>query len=111
MRRGVRIPPRKFPLGDLVPHGGILGIARKNASRASRGCVDRYNADMQLTVNGQPFEVPDGSTVRALLERMELGQSPCAVEVNKRLVTKRLHAEHALAEGDTVEVVTLVGGG
>jgi sulfur carrier protein len=34
-----------------------------------------------------------------------------AVEVNKRVVSHRRHGEHALAEGDVVEIVTLVGGG
>jgi sulfur carrier protein len=36
---------------------------------------------------------------------------PCAVEVNRSLVPHRRHAEHALRDGDRVEVVTLVGGG
>jgi sulfur carrier protein len=34
-----------------------------------------------------------------------------AVEVNRRLVRRAEHASTRLAEGDRVEVVTLVGGG
>ena len=34
-----------------------------------------------------------------------------AVEVNKDLVTRSRHAETLIAEGDVLEVVTLVGGG
>ncbi len=66
---------------------------------------------MQITVNGQSHDAPDGLTVADLLEKQGLSGQPCAVEVNRKLVPKRQHADHALAEGDTVELVTLVGGG
>jgi thiamine biosynthesis protein ThiS len=33
------------------------------------------------------------------------------VEVNRKVVPRRQHAEHTLRDGDTVEIVTLVGGG
>ena len=36
---------------------------------------------------------------------------PVAVEVNLQLVPRHRHAEHRLAEGDRLEIVTLVGGG
>lgn len=66
---------------------------------------------MTVTVNGQKREIPPGTTVESLLAELGLGGQPAAVEVNKKLVPKRRHAEHPLAEGDSVEVVTLVGGG
>jgi sulfur carrier protein len=49
--------------------------------------------------------------VAALLVSLGLDKAPCAVEVNARLVRKSEHPTHALAAGDRVEVVTLVGGG
>ena len=66
---------------------------------------------MKLVVNGQPTELADGQTVRALLEQLGLADRPVAVEVNRKIVPKRDHETTALAEGDTLEVVTLVGGG
>ena len=66
---------------------------------------------MTVTVNGQKREIPPGTTVESLLTQLGLGGQPAVVEVNKQLVPKRRHAEHPLAEGDSVEVVTLVGGG
>jgi thiamine biosynthesis protein ThiS len=70
---------------------------------------------MTLTVNGQRVDLPvDGTgsaTVVDLLAHLKLTGQPCAVEVNKTLVPKRSHAAHALRENDTIEVVTLVGGG
>ena len=66
---------------------------------------------MKLTVNGQPEELPDGLRLDQLIERLGLRPEVVATERNGQLVPRRAHAETALAEGDVVEVVTLVGGG
>jgi sulfur carrier protein len=65
----------------------------------------------KIHYNGQPREVPAGTTVAALLEHLELRPSFVAVEINMELVPRGKHAAHLLKEGDQVEVVTLVGGG
>jgi sulfur carrier protein len=66
---------------------------------------------MQITVNGKPREVPDGLTVRTLLEHLALTSGPVAVEVNRAVVPRAKHAEHAVSAGDAVEIVHFVGGG
>ncbi len=66
---------------------------------------------INVVVNGQSVQVEAGSTLRALIEQMKLGQSACAAEVNKAFVPRREHEKHALQDGDTVELVSLVGGG
>jgi len=66
---------------------------------------------VQITLNGQPRQVADGATVADLLEELNLSTRHVAVEVNVELVPRPKHAGHHLAEGDRVEVVTLVGGG
>jgi sulfur carrier protein len=66
---------------------------------------------MRITVNGQPREVPDGTTVARLLEMLPGAGGPVAVEVNREIVPRSQHAARRLAEGDAVEIVTLVGGG
>jgi sulfur carrier protein len=66
---------------------------------------------VQIELNGQPKELTGATTVAALLASLGLDKAPCAVEVNARLVRKSEHAAHPLADGDRVEVVTLVGGG
>ena len=64
-----------------------------------------------VQVNGESAELPDGTTVRSLLELKDLAGGICAVEVNREVVRRAVHETHTLAEGDTVEIVTLVGGG
>jgi len=66
---------------------------------------------MKVLVNGAAHEVPEGATVRALLLQLGLGATAVAVERNQCLVPRAAHATTVLAEGDRLELVTLVGGG
>jgi sulfur carrier protein len=66
---------------------------------------------MRLVVNGEGQEVPAGTTVRGLVERLDLAGGPVAVERNGEVVPRAEHASTPLAEGDVVEIVHLVGGG
>ena len=66
---------------------------------------------MTVTVNGETREVPDGLTVRGLVEHLGLGDGPVAVERNREVVPRARHAETALAPGDELEIVHFVGGG
>lgn len=66
---------------------------------------------MDITLNGQPRQVDDGLTVAALLDQLRLADKFVAVEVNLELVPRAQHADHHLAAGDRLEIVTLVGGG
>ena len=66
---------------------------------------------MVITVNDQSRDVAENVTVADLLDTLNLSGKPVAVEVNLQLVPRPQHAEHRLAEGDRLEIVTLVGGG
>ena len=68
-------------------------------------------SEIQVHVNGEPLRVPAGTSVRQLLERLQAPTSGVAVERNRQLVRKADHAQTVLADGDRLEVVTLVGGG
>ncbi len=66
---------------------------------------------MEIIVNGQTRQVAEGISVAELLDRLELAGRHVAVEVNLEVVPRARHAEHRLAPGDRLEIVTLVGGG
>ena len=68
-------------------------------------------AVITVTVNGQPMELPEGTTIEELVHRRGLARQACAVEVNRRVVPRRQHAERSVVQGDLIELVTLVGGG
>lgn len=66
---------------------------------------------MRIVVNGEPQDIEDQTTVAVLLESLKLQPKFVAVERNRELVPRTVHADCVLEEGDEVEVVTLVGGG
>ena len=65
---------------------------------------------MLITVNGQSQEIPDGIDVRALIDRHGLMPDKVAVELNRRLLRGSKY-DTPLKTGDSVEIVTFVGGG
>ena len=66
---------------------------------------------MTLTINGDPHDLPDGMTVSALLTHMGLDPMRLAVERNRDIVRRATFDDITLADGDALEIVTLVGGG
>ena len=67
---------------------------------------------MEVWINGEAREVPEGTTLAALLELLRIGGGPgVAVEVNAEVVRRARHTEHRLQPHDRVEIVTFVGGG
>ena len=66
---------------------------------------------MRLTVNGEGREIPEPMTVRGLVELLELGDGPVAVERNGDVVPRADHASTGLRDGDVIEIVHFVGGG
>jgi sulfur carrier protein len=66
---------------------------------------------MQVRLNGELRDVPDGTTVSGLLAHLGVKAPRVAVEVNEAVVTKDRYEAHKLAPGDSVEIVAFVGGG
>jgi thiamine biosynthesis protein ThiS len=66
---------------------------------------------MTLTVNGEPRTVAEGLTLAQLVRELGLERNPIAVELNLSVIPRDRHGETRLAEGDRLEIVTLVGGG
>jgi sulfur carrier protein len=66
---------------------------------------------MQVTLNGETREVPEGTTVAGLLVHLGVKAERVAVEVNETVVTRAEHASRVLRAGDAVEIVAFVGGG
>ena len=66
---------------------------------------------MRIEVNGQEKDVADGLSIAALIVELSLEPKRVAVECNKQLVPRARHGQTALAQGDQLEIVTLVGGG
>ena len=66
---------------------------------------------LSVTVNGERRELSQPATLADLLQQLKIPLRGLAVEVNLQVVPRARHAEHLLADGDRLEIVSLVGGG
>jgi thiazole synthase len=66
---------------------------------------------LQITVNGERIDLETSTTLPQLLEAMNVRTETVAVERNLEIVPKRLFEQCILHDGDSLEIVTLVGGG
>jgi len=64
-----------------------------------------------VTVNGEPHLVTAGATAHDVVAALGCEGRPLAVEVNESVVPRASLAGCMLADGDRLEIVTLVGGG
>jgi len=66
---------------------------------------------MQVTVNGQPMEVEEGTSLEALLARLRVTREFTAVAVNREVAPRSVYATTLLRDGDRLEIVHPMGGG
>ena len=66
---------------------------------------------MQVTVNGVPTDVPDGTTVAGLVAERSEGHRRVAVAVNGGVVPRSTWESTDLNPGDAVEVLAPTAGG
>ncbi len=69
------------------------------------------SVSISISVNGEPCNVPVGTTVAELLCFLDIAQGRVAVERNRDVVPRAEHDQIVLAPGDRLEVVAFVGGG
>lgn len=66
---------------------------------------------MTLSVNGEPREIADGTTLAALLDELGVRRDGSAVALNDGVVPRARHAETTLRDGDRLEIIIAVAGG
>jgi sulfur carrier protein len=66
---------------------------------------------MEVRVNGEIREVPEGATVLLLLNALQLEPGRVAVELDREIVKQTDWAATVLRSGAQLEIVQFVGGG
>jgi sulfur carrier protein len=66
---------------------------------------------MQVVINGEEQEIPDGLNLRDLLAHLKLESGRVAVEHNGEIVKRERWATVSVEPGDRLEIVHFVGGG
>ena len=69
------------------------------------------NSGIQIVVNGEPREVPEGLEVSALLSHLGLPAGRVAIERNLEILPRPQWAQTLIATSDRYEIVQFVGGG
>lgn len=65
---------------------------------------------VKITFNGEPKEV-QSSNVALLLKEFSLENKKLAVELNREIVKRGSYEQTSINSGDSIEIVTFVGGG
>lgn len=66
---------------------------------------------MNLRINGNHATLPHGQTLEACLASMGLDLAAVVAELNETIVPREHWSGLVLSEGDSLEIVTFVGGG
>lgn len=66
---------------------------------------------MNITLNGEPYELDQPLTVDELLARLEIDSRRVAIEYNLSILKRYAYPQTILGEGDRLEIVNFVGGG
>jgi len=66
---------------------------------------------VRIRLNGKEREVRRGSTVRSLLDDLDLHPGMVVVELNREILERDGYEGVPVSQGDTIELVHFVGGG
>ncbi len=66
---------------------------------------------MNITINGEPRDLPHPVSVAGMLKQLGIASGKVAVERNLEIVPKSAFETTSLCEGDRIEIVHFIGGG
>tara|TARA_B100000686_G_scaffold289744_1_gene316639 strand:- start:1033 stop:1251 length:219 start_codon:yes stop_codon:yes gene_type:complete len=65
----------------------------------------------KIQLNGDSYEINDGSNLNELLNKLKIQKKKVAVEVNGEIIEKNKYSKLILNKDDKVEIVHFIGGG
>jgi sulfur carrier protein len=66
---------------------------------------------VKILLNGTPRQVTEDLSIGELLDAEGYAQRKVAIEVNREIVPRSLHAQRIVRDGDRIEIVHAIGGG
>ena len=66
---------------------------------------------VKITLNGEDKFLPEKTSLKNLLEQLELDVKKIAIEKNYEIIMPEDFGDSMLSEGDRVEIVHFIGGG
>ena len=65
----------------------------------------------KIQLNGNPYEINNGTNLNALLNKLKIEKNKVAIEINGEIVQKEKYQNLILNKDDKVEIVHFIGGG
>ena len=65
----------------------------------------------KIQLNGDPYEIKDGTNLNELLIKLKIEKNKVAIEVNGEIVERKKYTNLILNKDDKVEIVHFIGGG
>ncbi len=65
----------------------------------------------KIQLNGDPYEIMNGTNLNELLNKLKIQKNKVAVEVNGVIIEKNKYLKLVLNKDDKVEIVHFIGGG
>ena len=65
----------------------------------------------KIQLNGDPYEINDGTNLSELLNKLKIQKNKVAIEVNGEIIEKNKYPNLILNKDDQVEIVQFIGGG
>tara|TARA_B100001769_G_C21603969_1_gene339807 strand:+ start:44 stop:262 length:219 start_codon:yes stop_codon:yes gene_type:complete len=65
----------------------------------------------KIQLNGDPYEISNGTNLNELLNKLKIQKNKVAVEVNGVIIEKNKYLKLILNKDDKVEIVHFIGGG
>ena len=65
----------------------------------------------KIQLNGNSYEVSNGTNLEDLLNKLKIKKNKVAIEVNGNIIEKSKYSNLILNKNDRVEIVHFIGGG
>ena len=65
----------------------------------------------KIQLNGDPYEINNGTNLNQLLNKLKIEKNNVAIEVNGEIIEKKKYNNLVLTKNDKVEIVHFIGGG
>ena len=66
---------------------------------------------IKITVNGKQIQVIPNLSIKSLITKLKIPLDKIAIELNKKIINKKMISKINLRKGDKIEIVHFIGGG
>lgn len=73
--------------------------------------MNHQPSTINIFINGESAELPEGTTVQAMIALRGVDGRRVAVEINGAIVPKSAYGETVLCDADRIEIIGFIGGG